>query len=764
MSCPDIEDIERYLSDDGAAEWLTTVQTHLDSCDECRARSTELREHRRIEPSLRRAFRKAATVRPATVMADRLGQYRVVRELGRGGTGVVYEAEQENPRRRVALKVLSGFAAADPRNERLLERECRALARLRHPSIAAIYEAGRTPEGHSFFAMELVEGQPLAQFADRHNLALEDRLRLFATVCETVAYAHQRGVLHRDLKPSNILVETNGTLKVLDFGLARVLDIGVDEPRSAVASIHTEPGRVFGTLPYMSPEHVRGAPDDIDMRSDVYSLGVVLFELLTGRMPYDLQPGNLLQAVRIISEQAPASPRALGAHLPAEVETIVLKSLEKDPDRRYQSASDLAADLRRFLRHEPIIAKPPTAWYQLRKFARRNRALVSTAGVAAVSLLGVTAAAVDRAYDAQRRLELARHSVNYLFLGAGGQMTHVLGTADIQRHLAEEAFVFYKRIANESPNELAEQTGYWDALRRLAEISLETGQRGRAESLAGQLHALVEAAAVDDTGNPVLMQQRAHTHRLLSQVAREAGRSDEALRHAEAALQHCRQAVAWHEAQANHKDAGTWSIPDQGPLAGSRPALIAAREDIARALAYRAEQLLQAGEADAAEQDYLEALRMVDQLEQTDPTVEAIYRRDLSGYAPFAGPILLSTPARPRYQRHRANILLGLGDAAMQRGDLARAASEYRAALEIAAELFRAAPQDPAVVQTVALVHERLAFHAQTAGDASEFRAHALAAEAALRQLSQADPKHVGWSQRLAAIRERFSRPSRISE
>jgi hypothetical protein len=288
------------------------------------------------------------------------------------------------------------------------------LARLHHPGIAQVYEvgvhkdaAGQTP----FFAMEYVEGAaPITQFAAQQNLGTRERVALMAAVCEAVQHAHAKGVVHRDLKPSNLLVcggapDANGgsaiedsragvsgrpdsttrdprslpPVKIIDFGIALATDSDI-----AVTTMRTDVGQLIGTLLYMSPEQCAGDSRDIDTRSDVYSLGVVLYELLTGRAPYDLGTVPIPEACRVIREQPPRRPSAVHPVLRGDLETITMKALEKDRSRRYQSASELGADLLRFLRDEPIVARPASAIYQLRKFARRNRTLVG--GVVATIL------------------------------------------------------------------------------------------------------------------------------------------------------------------------------------------------------------------------------------------------------------------------------------------------------------------------------------------------------------------------------------------
>jgi len=403
---------------------------------------------RHLRPTIAEDGRRAADA-PAdddagATMPSRVGAYRVRELLAQGGMGVVYIAEQENPSRTVALKIIRP-GQATPELLRRFENEAHVLGLLQHPGIAQIYEAGTADTGHGpqpFFAMELVRGKDLIEYADASDLDTRARLRLLARVCDAVAHAHQRGIIHRDLKPANILVTTEGQPKVLDFGVARATDADVK------ATVYTYAGQLIGTLPYMSPEQIAGDPDDVDTRCDIYALGVMLHELLTGTLPYEVAGKSFMDVARTIQDTQPASLSTVNRIYRGDIETIVGKALEKDKDRRYETAQALADDIRRYLAHEPIVARPPSTWYQAQKFTRRHRALVLSAGLGVLALVVGLAAATWGYMSAQRERFRAEAINDYLLekvLQApnpihGGPNTKVIDVIDRAAEAVEKEF------------------------------------------------------------------------------------------------------------------------------------------------------------------------------------------------------------------------------------------------------------------------------------------------------------------------------------
>lgn len=319
--------------------------------------------------------------------------YQILRELHRGGQGVVYQAIQKSTSRKVAIKVMRDGPFASASERARFEREVQVLGQLKHPNIVTIHDTG-VAAGCQFFVMDYISGQPLDVYMASGPRSIHETLRLFAKVCEAVSAAHLRGVIHRDLKPGNIRVDAAGEPHILDFGLAKVAAAGGGSGENATAPCVTMTGQFVGSLPWASPEQADGAPSRIDIRTDVYSLGVILYQMLTGKFPYEVV-GTMRDVLDRILRAEPVRPRAIRREIGDEVETIVLKCLRKDRERRYQSAGSLARDVQRFLRNEPIDAKRDSAWYLLRKSLHRHR----TAALAAISFVVLLVASTVLAWS-----------------------------------------------------------------------------------------------------------------------------------------------------------------------------------------------------------------------------------------------------------------------------------------------------------------------------------------------------------------------------
>ncbi len=395
-------------------------------------------------------------------MPDRIGGYAIVSHIGEGGMGSVYEARQDNPDRLVALKVIK-LGMDSKQVIARFETERQAVAKMDHPNIAKIYDAGTTDDGRPYFAMELVQGVSIIDYAQTRSLDIAGRLDLFVQVCRAIQHAHQRGIIHRDLKPSNVLVsEVDGepVPKVIDFGIAKATEADLN-----TQTVMTQHGQLVGTPAYMSPEQTMLDGSHVDTRTDIYSLGVLLYELLTGTTPFtdkELLSRGIAEMMRVIKDDEPVKPstrlstlekqenatspahehhqRSLSTLIRGDLDWIAMKCLEKDPERRYESSSSLAQDIIRYRQNEPIEARPPSRAYKTRKFVQRHRMQVIAGSIAIGALvLGVAGTSVglvwalneqDNAKQseqvAQQEARVAEETVEFL-------LTDLLGAADPAR-------------------------------------------------------------------------------------------------------------------------------------------------------------------------------------------------------------------------------------------------------------------------------------------------------------------------------------------
>jgi non-specific serine/threonine protein kinase/serine/threonine-protein kinase len=500
----------------------------------------------------------------AATLPQRIGRYRILRLLGEGGMGVVYEAEQDSPRRTVALKVVRPGLASGGLLKRF-RHESQILGRLHHPGIAQVYEAGVADDGQPFFAMEFIRGKTLGEYARLRALTLPARLELVARVCDAVQHAHDQGVVHRDLKPANILVDETGQPKVLDFGVARATDADL-----VTGAGLTQTGQLLGTPDYMSPEQVAADPAAIDQRADVYALGVILFELLAHRLPYRLSNRPLAETARIILEQDAPRLGSINPELRGDVETIVAKALEKDKARRYQSAAELAADLERFREGKQVAARPVGEIERLWRWCRRRPLIAGllTALVLVVSLalIGMSWAylVAESARQAEKekrreaeqarteeanqrtRAERARDRTRQVLDAmtspvAGDSLTTQKHISDEQKKLLTEALTYYQEFAGEKADD--EQSRYRTAgsAYRIGVIEGRLGRKAEAEAAERLACDGYAKLAADFPDVPKYRHELASSHKALGDALRDLGKLPEAEQQYRNALAICQK-------------------------------------------------------------------------------------------------------------------------------------------------------------------------------------------------------------------------------
>jgi eukaryotic-like serine/threonine-protein kinase len=463
---------------------------------------------------------------------SRVGPYRIESAIGEGGMGTVYRAYRADQtfEQTVAIKVLHRDLDRGAMLRRF-QAERKILASLEHPNIARLFDAGVTADGRSYLVLEYIDGKPLNVYAEDTQLTVRQRLELFRPICAAVQSAHQRLVVHRDLKPANILVTTAGIPKLLDFGIAKLLDdTGADL---------TATGMQLMTPAYASPEQVRG--EKITTASDIYSLGVLLYELLTGVKPLKVPTGDPLGAARIISEQDPPAPSSLVPDLAGDLDNIVLKALAKEPERRYRSAADFGEDVRRYLDGLPVAARTPTLIYLAQKFVRRHPARLATAALVLVTLAGGTYSTLREGRRAQARFNDVRELSNSVLFEIHDAIKALPGSTAARELVISRALTFLDKLSVEAGNDVALQKELATGYMRLGEVQGASGTSNLGRSAAAQASfrkalALRAEVARAMPGDAAAQRDLASTHDALSAALEEQGKMEESERHQQLAF------------------------------------------------------------------------------------------------------------------------------------------------------------------------------------------------------------------------------------
>jgi non-specific serine/threonine protein kinase/serine/threonine-protein kinase len=449
-----------------------------------------------------------------------IGSYRIESCIGHGGMGTVYRAVRDDDafRKTVALKLVRGGRHSEYFERRfLLERKI--LGGLQHPNIATVLDGGTTDAGEPYLVMEYVEGQPITEYCAARATAISDRVALFRIVCAAVQYAHQNLVIHRDIKPANVLVDRDGVPKLVDFGIAKLLTSGAEGDAAPAATMVP-----VMTPEYASPEQVKGLT--VTTASDVYSLGVLLYELLAGRRPYEVQSQSLTAIVKAVCETEPVAPSEAAqgrnrATLRGDLDTIALKALRKEPERRYQSARELSEDLRRHLEGRPVTARADTIGYRAGKFVRRNRVAVTAALLIAASLIGGIVTTTSQARLAERRFDEARRLIRSVMFDIQPKLGAVPGTTQLRKDLVESTLgylVALARDAGDDPRLLRELSASYVQLARVQGIQgdANVGDVQAARRTLGEAEKLVARLSKIDPDDPESLHEAAVLERYLA--------------------------------------------------------------------------------------------------------------------------------------------------------------------------------------------------------------------------------------------------------
>jgi serine/threonine protein kinase/tetratricopeptide (TPR) repeat protein len=668
---------------------------------------------------------------PGTV----IGPYHLMEQIGEGGMGLVFVAEQQHPvRRKVALKVIK--PGMDTRQViARFEAERQALALMDHPNIARVLDGGETASGRPFFVMELVKGVPITQFCDDNRLSPRQRLELFVSVCQAVQHAHQKGIIHRDVKPSNVLVVSHDgvpVVKVIDFGVAKAVGQQLTDK-----TVYTHFAQLVGTPLYMSPEQAGQSGLDVDTRSDIYSLGVLLYELLTGTTPFDkerFKDASYDEIRRIVREEEPArpstristlgqaastvsakrqsDPRHLSRLLRGELDWIVMKALEKDRSRRYETASAFAADVERYLNDEPVQACPPSVSYRLRKFVRRNKAVLTTAAVVSGALL--LGAVLSLWQAARATAEQARTQAALTAEAKRRQQTRAaldaMSSEFIKEWLAkqtrllpghkaflERALSYYEEFASDTDQDEESRLGVALAYHRVAEIHELLGQRKEAEAAYLRTLDLYAALSSDFPGKPNYRHFHAEGYHDLAVRLKQSGR----LVDAEAAY---RQALGMEQQLVNEFPTVLFYRQGLAATQGNLASLLKATNRITEAeAAYRQllvidKQLVEEGSLPAYRQGLATTHFNLGNLLKDAGEAETAYRQALA----IQRQLLKELPNEPQYSYDLAGSLGNLGMLLADKGEAREAEKADRESLAICEKLVHHFPGVPAYRQGLA--------------------------------------------------------------
>ncbi|MFG0330752.1 MAG: protein kinase [Phycisphaerales bacterium] len=652
--------------------------------------------------------------------------------LARGGQGVVYLATQVSTKRRVAIKTIAPESFADDSRRRRFEREIEIVASLRHDGIVRVFDSGMTADDRLFLVMERIDGAPLDEWS--RDRTVPEVIDLFISVVEAVAHAHQRGVIHRDLKPGNIRVDSSGRARVLDFGLAKALDPSV----STVTAVTEATAPIFGSLPYMSPEQARGEVDAVDVRSDIYALGVVLFEMLTRQRPYPVDRG-IRDALNTIVSVDPTPPRSVNPAVDADLNTIVLKCLAKEPTRRYQSAGELADDLRRWRSEMPILARRDTIWYRTTKLARRRPgAVLGGSGVIVALLVGVALVGWQwglRVQERNRRFDDVRRLANSLVIDLHDAAGRTSGPTVVRELMVQRALEYLRALSIEGDDNPALQ-------RELAVAYLKIGDvqgRPNAPNLGDTTGALQSYRAAQEIleqlltripDDPETLHSMSESHAAIGDVFAWQGRLNDGVSELRTALEFLvRRTEVEPGAAAGHRALAVGHIrladllgnphfPNVGEIETAMDHYGEAMDLVA--------QMLAEDEEGQWPRRYTGLLheRLATMHERAGET--ALAREASERSLQFRAGLVEDDPANATYMRDLGIAHEKIGDLHRREGNSREAAASYERASTIFDQLVTADPANANAIRTAALTHERLGHlllgEADAEGAARQFR------------------------------------------